>query len=244
MAGISLGTISGISRGTMSGINPGTMCGIRPGIISGPSRSTMCGIRPSAVLGINPGPKSGINSSRMSGTRPGGISPSGKSRTCPGAMSLIISGMTSITLGIIADLSHHQAEHAAAGPGRHAGLDDLIAKHAAANNLPLALVHRVVKRESDYNPRCIYAGNYGLMQIRLGTARSLGYTGTVEGLLDPDTNMTYAVRYLAGAYRVAGGDEDRAVALYARGYNSNDGRATARRSPRFASLWSRLVSRW
>lgn len=140
--------------------------------------------------------------------------------------------------------SHHQAEHAAAGPGRHAGLDDLIAKHAAANNLPLALVHRVVKRESDYNPRCIYAGNYGLMQIRLGTARSLGYTGTVEGLLDPDTNMTYAVRYLAGAYRVAGGDEDRAVALYARGYNSNDGRATARRSPRFASLWSRLVSRW
>ena len=102
----------------------------------------------------------------------------------------------------------------------------MIAKHAAANNLPLALVHRVVKRESDYNPRCIYAGNYGLMQIRLGTARSLGYTGTVEGLLDPDTNMTYAVRYLAGAYRVAGGDEDRAVALYASGYNSNDGHAT------------------
>lgn len=104
MAGISLGTISGISRGTMSGINPGTMCGIRPGIISGRSRSTMCGIRPSAVLGINPGLKSGINSSRMSGTRPGGTSPSGKSRTCPGAMSLIIPGMTSITLGIIADL--------------------------------------------------------------------------------------------------------------------------------------------
>lgn len=140
--------------------------------------------------------------------------------------------------------SHHQAEHAAAAPGRHAGLDDLIAKHAAANNLPLALVHRVVKRESDYNPRCIYAGNYGLMQIRMGTARSLGYTGTVEGLLDPDTNMTYAVRYLAGAYRVAGGDEDRAVALYARGYNSNSGRASVRRPTRFAAFWSGLASRW
>jgi soluble lytic murein transglycosylase-like protein len=120
----------------------------------------------------------------------------------------------------------------------------LIAKHAAANNLPLALVHRVVKRESDYNPRCIYAGNYGLMQIRMGTARSLGYTGTVEGLLDPDTNMTYAVRYLAGAYRVAGGDEDRAVALYARGYNSNSGRASVRRPTRFAAFWSGLASRW
>ena len=244
MAGISPGTISGISRGTMSGINPGTMCGIRPGIISGRSRSTMCGIRPSAVLGINPGPKSGINSSRMSGTRPGGTSPSGKSRYLPRRHVLIIPGMTIITLGIIAEPSHHQAEHAAAGPGRHAGLDDLIAKHAAANNLPLALVHRVVKRESDYNPRCIYAGNYGLMQIRLGTARSLGYTGTVEGLLDPDTNMTYAVRYLAGAYRVAGGDEDRAVALYARGYNSNSGRASVRRPTRFAAFWSGLASRW
>jgi soluble lytic murein transglycosylase-like protein len=138
--------------------------------------------------------------------------------------------------------ARHRAEQAA-GPDRHAGLDELIAKHAAANNLPVALVHRVVKRESDYNPRCIYAGNYGLMQIRLGTARSLGYTGTVEGLLDPDTNMTYAVRYLAGAYRVAGGDEDRAVALYARGYNSNSGRATASRS-HFSYLWSGLVSRW
>jgi soluble lytic murein transglycosylase-like protein len=139
--------------------------------------------------------------------------------------------------------SHRQVEHAASGPGHHAGLDDLIAKHAAANNLPLALVHRVIRRESDYNPRCIYAGNYGLMQIRIGTARELGYTGTIEGLLDPDTNMTYAVRYLAGAYRVAGGDEDRAVALYARGYNSYSGRVTASRS-HFSYLWSGLVSRW
>jgi hypothetical protein len=30
--------------------------------------------------------------------------------------------------------------------------------------------------------------------------------------------MTYALRYLAGAYRAAGGNESRAVALYARGY--------------------------
>jgi soluble lytic murein transglycosylase-like protein len=62
-------------------------------------------------------------------------------------------------------------------------------------------------------------GNYGLMQIRLGTARAMGYTGSAEGLLDAQTNMTYAVKYLAGAYRAAGGNEDRAVALYARGYH-------------------------
>jgi soluble lytic murein transglycosylase-like protein len=56
--------------------------------------------------------------------------------------------------------------------------------------------------------------------------------------------MTYAVRYLAGAYRVAGGDEDRAVALYARGYRSNSGHASVRRPTRFAAFWSGLASRW
>jgi hypothetical protein len=30
--------------------------------------------------------------------------------------------------------------------------------------------------------------------------------------------MTYAMRYLAGAHRAAGGSHDRAIALYARGY--------------------------
>ena len=43
---------------------------------------------------------------------------------------------------------------------------------------------------------------------------------TAAGLLDPETNLTYAVRYLAGAYRVAGGNSDRAVANYARGYRN------------------------
>jgi soluble lytic murein transglycosylase-like protein len=46
----------------------------------------------------------------------------------------------------------------------------------------------------------------------------MGYRGDVRGLLDADTNMTYAVKYLANAYRVAGGNHDRAVALYAGGY--------------------------
>jgi soluble lytic murein transglycosylase-like protein len=86
-------------------------------------------------------------------------------------------------------------------------------------SLPPALVHRVIMRESRYNPRAVSKGNYGMMQIRLGTARAMGYTGSAAGLLDANTNMTYAVKYLAGAYRAAGGNPDRAVALYARGYH-------------------------
>ena len=56
------------------------------------------------------------------------------------------------------------------------------------------------------------------MQIRYATARGMGYRGAVSGLLDANTNLTYAVPYLANAYRVAGGNPDRAVALYAGGY--------------------------
>ena len=79
-------------------------------------------------------------------------------------------------------------------------------------------MRRVIRRESRGNARAISKGNYGLMQIRLGTARALGYSGGIEGLLDADTNMTYAVKYLAGAYQVAGGNSDRAVHYYAAGY--------------------------
>jgi soluble lytic murein transglycosylase-like protein len=97
-------------------------------------------------------------------------------------------------------------------------LDSLIARHAAANNLPEDLVRRVIKRESGGNPRVVSAGNYGLMQIKLATARSMGYTGTAAGLLDADTNMTYAVKYLAGAYHAASGNSNQAVHYYAAGY--------------------------
>jgi soluble lytic murein transglycosylase-like protein len=97
-------------------------------------------------------------------------------------------------------------------------LDSLISKHASANSVPESLVRRIIKRESGGRPHVISKGNYGLMQIRLGTARGMGYRGDARGLLDADTNMTYAVKYLANAYRVAGGNETRAVSLYAGGY--------------------------
>ena len=98
-------------------------------------------------------------------------------------------------------------------------LDSMIARHAAANGLPVELVHRVVTRESGYNPGARNGTNLGLMQIKYATARGVGYTGPASGLMDPETNLTYAVRYLAGAYHAAGGNANRAVALYASGYH-------------------------
>ncbi len=95
----------------------------------------------------------------------------------------------------------------------------LIAQYAATHGVPETLVHRVVRRESNYNPRAMGRGGaLGLMQIKHATARAMGYTGSASGLLDANTNLAYAVPYLAGAYRVAGGNENRAVAYYASGY--------------------------
>ncbi len=105
-----------------------------------------------------------------------------------------------------------------AGFDVNGNLDSMIARHAAANNLPEDLVRRIIKRESGGRAHVISKGNYGLMQIRLGTARAMGYRGTAAGLLDADTNMTYAVKYLAGAYHAAGGQADRTVHYYAAGY--------------------------
>jgi soluble lytic murein transglycosylase-like protein len=106
----------------------------------------------------------------------------------------------------------------AAAADERAALDALIVQHAGANSMPVAFVRQVIRRESNFNPRATDHGNYGLMQIRLGTARALGYRGTVAGLLDPETNMTYGMRYLAGAYRAAHGNEARTLVLYSRGY--------------------------
>jgi hypothetical protein len=101
----------------------------------------------------------------------------------------------------------------------HSKYDELIAAHARENLVPEELVHRVIVRESKYQPSLVGRGGaIGLMQIKLATARGLGYTGTAEGLRDPETNLKYGIRYLAGAYRAAKGDLTRAVRYFAAGY--------------------------
>jgi soluble lytic murein transglycosylase-like protein len=110
-------------------------------------------------------------------------------------------------------------------------IDELIAAQARANGVPEALVHRVIKRESRYDPRAVgLHGAMGLMQIKHATARALGYAGPAAGLLDPETNLTYAVRYLAGALRAAGGDPDRGYALYRSGYYTSKRAGTIARA--------------
>jgi soluble lytic murein transglycosylase-like protein len=97
-------------------------------------------------------------------------------------------------------------------------LDELIAKYAAFYEVPVDLVRRVVKRESNFNPSAFNRGHYGLMQIKHATARGMGYQGPAKGLFDAETNLKYSVKYLRGAYMVANGSHDRADRLYQSGY--------------------------
>jgi soluble lytic murein transglycosylase-like protein len=107
-------------------------------------------------------------------------------------------------------------------PQLHAGetpeLRALINQYADHYEVPRSLVHRVVQRESGYNPGARNGPYYGLMQILPQTAGTMGFRGQPSDLLDAETNLKYAVKYLRGAWMVADGSQDRAVMWYAKGY--------------------------
>ncbi|WVT72017.1 lytic transglycosylase domain-containing protein [Sinorhizobium chiapasense] len=127
-------------------------------------------------------------------------------------------GVIGSTVAAVASVIPDSMKLSKAPTSSRPDLDKLIKYYADLNGIPVELVHRVVKRESNYNPRAYSNGNYGLMQIRYNTAKGLGYDGPAEGLFDAETNLKYATKYLHGAWMVADNQHDSAVKLYASGY--------------------------
>lgn len=84
--------------------------------------------------------------------------------------------------------------------------------------LPRTLVHRLAIRESTHNPAARSGPYYGLLQILPATARSMGFKGKPSDLLDAETNLKYALKYLRGAWLLSDGDHATAIKWYARGY--------------------------
>ena len=103
-------------------------------------------------------------------------------------------------------------------PGETPEMRALIRKYAAIHDIPESLLYRMIQRESGYNPAARNGPYYGLLQILPQTARTMGYQGPPEGLLDAETNLIYAGRYLRGAWIVSGGSQDAAEMWFARGY--------------------------
>jgi soluble lytic murein transglycosylase-like protein len=99
------------------------------------------------------------------------------------------------------------------------GYSAIIAKYAGAHGIPVALANAVVRIESNYRPNARgAAGEVGLMQIKPATARMMGYSGSVKGLYDPDTNIRYGMKYLAKAHQLGGGDTCGTILRYNAGH--------------------------
>ncbi|WP_375653816.1 lytic transglycosylase domain-containing protein [Bartonella sp. OD88NMGDW] len=95
----------------------------------------------------------------------------------------------------------------------------LIQKLANKYNVPVNLAHAVVKVESNYKAGIKgAAGEIGLMQIKPSTARGLGFSGSVQDLYDPATNLEYGMRYLARAYKLSGGSTCGTILKYNAGH--------------------------
>ena len=102
-----------------------------------------------------------------------------------------------------------------------AALDQLIEKHAIQAGIPPALAYAVVRVESRFNPKAKGAGGvYGLSQIKPATARSLGFSGSPNDLFDADTNLTYGMKYLKGAWEKGGRDVCQASMKYKGGHRT------------------------
>lgn len=82
----------------------------------------------------------------------------------------------------------------------------LISKYADKYDVPEELALAVVQIESNFRPTVKgSAGEIGLMQIKPATARLMGYRGPDYGLYDPETNIRFGMKYLAGAHELGGG---------------------------------------
>ncbi|MGY3450494.1 lytic transglycosylase domain-containing protein [Bradyrhizobium sp. USDA 4353] len=136
-------------------------------------------------------------------TPPSAVSPVSAAASPPKPSSIVSSGAKSL----------------AVVPERIGGYRDLIAKEAGRQGLAPEIAEAVMAVESGYNPDAVGgSGEIGLMQIMPSTARMLGFNGSTAELAVPETNIHYGVRYLAQAWRLAGGDLCTATMKYRAGH--------------------------
>lgn len=92
-----------------------------------------------------------------------------------------------------------------------ASLDEAVERIAADQQLPAALIHSVIKVESNYNPNAVSPkGAQGLMQLIPSTARRFG----VADSFNPVDNIEGGARYLKYLLDLHGGNYALALAAY------------------------------
>lgn len=103
--------------------------------------------------------------------------------------------------------------------------DTLIFDAATRHSVEPALIKAIMRAESNFNPRAYrhepfvpHLGgpdaSYGLMQTLYTTARELGYSGSPEGLYQPETSIEFGTRYLKRQLIRYSGDTEKAISAY------------------------------
>jgi soluble lytic murein transglycosylase-like protein len=97
----------------------------------------------------------------------------------------------------------------------------LISSYAAQHGISEALAHAVVTVESNFRPNVTgAAGEIGLMQLKLSTARMMGYSGSAKALYDPETNIKYGMKYLGKAQELGDGSTCQTILRYNAGHGA------------------------
>lgn len=92
-------------------------------------------------------------------------------------------------------------------------------------NVPISLIKGIIAKESSFNPNSyksetrINDASWGLMQLLYKTAKNLGYTGSPEGLKDPQVSIFYGTKLLAANLRQAKGNIEVAISAYNAGFS-------------------------
>ena len=123
---------------------------------------------------------------------------------------LLFSSLTAFPIESFASVSKAEQRYSA-----------LIDNYALANGVPLDLARAVVKHESGFRAASTgAAGEIGLMQIKLSTARDMGYEGSAERLYTPATNIRWGMKYLGEARKLAGGSRCGTLSRYNGGHGT------------------------
>jgi soluble lytic murein transglycosylase-like protein len=85
-------------------------------------------------------------------------------------------------------------------------LHEMIRAAAISHDVNPQIALGLIDVESTFKPTAQKDGNYGLMQIRMATAKAMGFKGNLNDLLIPENNLEYGMRYLHYCYEKHGED--------------------------------------
>lgn len=131
-----------------------------------------------------------------------------------------------------------EAAKGSKGAKANAPYGEIVARYATSYGVPVSLAHAVISVESNYRANTRgKAGEIGLMQIKPATARMMGYSGSANGLFNPETNIKFGMKYLAKAHALSGGTTCGTILKY------NAGHGAKRMNPISAAYCKKVQAR-